>query len=227
MAKTDMIIFDLDDTLISSSVAYQKALTVVGIPENSQEYLTARKLVKEVFSGPHVSARNRLLYFKKLLEIKGDFGSSQLLDLMQKYEDALELDIRNQWQSLDRDNLMSRLAKKFRLGIITNENLRTQMIKLRAIDPKGLYFSYICTSEEVGVEKPDLKIFHHFLEVSSANASDCCMVGDSFENDFLPAQNLGMKAILTAEFVANNNSIAGAKLIQKLDQLESVLPTFQ
>lgn len=214
--KEKTIIFDLDDTLVNSTLAYSKALKAVGLFENSEEYLRARKIVKESFGGAHVSARNRLLYFKKYLELSGNFSALELLSMMQKYEEALESEVRRQWSCLGRDLLIEELSDRYHLAIITNENLRTQIIKLRAIDPFGKYFSRICTSEEVGIEKPDLKIFNKFLESQDVQPEQCYMVGDSIDNDYLPALAIGMIPVLTSEFVGDREKQDGLTIIESL-----------
>jgi HAD superfamily hydrolase (TIGR01549 family) len=47
-----------------------------------------------------------------------------------------------------------------------------------------------------GVGKPELKAFLAVLEKVQANPEETVMVGDSLENDILPALAIGMKAVL-------------------------------
>jgi len=47
-----------------------------------------------------------------------------------------------------------------------------------------------------GVRKPDLKAFLAVLEKMKADPEEAAMVGDSLENDILPARALGIKPIL-------------------------------
>lgn len=91
-------------------------------------------------------------------------------------------------------NLLDYLQKKYDLHIITNGFEEVQHKKLYN---SGIaqYFKSITTSEEVGVKKPDPKIFHKALEKSGAKIKNSVMVGDSIEADVLGAQNIGMRAI--------------------------------
>ncbi len=50
-------------------------------------------------------------------------------------------------------------------------------------------------SYRVGIAKPDPALFRHALAAAGCPASDCTMVGDSYENDIAPAIALGMRTI--------------------------------
>ncbi len=134
MAKP-FLIFDLDDTLFDSEAAYAYSLKSIGIDPDSTEYQEVRKMVKSRLGEGHVSARNRILYFKQMLDQKSQYSPSRVLDLMDKYETCLSEHIKNQWVMLGRKHLFQNRLKNIPKVIITNENLRTQVIKLKAIDP--------------------------------------------------------------------------------------------
>ena len=65
------------------------------------------------------------------------------------------------------------------------------------MDLSGLnpYFSNVIISEDVGINKPDRKIFEHAINKASARIEESIMIGDSLEADIRGAQNFGMKAI--------------------------------
>ena len=50
-------------------------------------------------------------------------------------------------------------------------------------------------TEDVGVEKPDPRIFANALEVASAGASRSAMVGDRLDCDVRPAPEAGMRTV--------------------------------
>lgn len=62
---------------------------------------------------------------------------------------------------------------------------------------KGLsqYFSHIISSANVGVEKPNIKIFEHAIELAGT-PSRAIMIGDNIIADIHGANNAGMQAIL-------------------------------
>jgi putative hydrolase of the HAD superfamily len=197
------LILDLDDTIIPSSRLYEQALeNTLGGDELWQEtYSAARQQVKDTLPSCHVAARNRLLYFKRYLEIKQDRERSAL-DLYDQYEQSLGSLIQTWSRVHGRFELLSELAERMSLYLLTNENTRTQLAKLRALTGGPLsIFTGILTSEEVGVEKPHPFILDTLLRRFSVKVEDSVMVGDNFQNDILPARKLGMKALMTHEFL--------------------------
>lgn len=194
------IIFDLDDTLYNAQDAYAKALDALKLSPEDPRYLDARKSVKSCLPDKHVSARNRLLYFKRLCENSNQGSPAKILETMEIYENALREEIQRQWQELNRGPLLSWLKSRFKLIILTNENTRTQLLKMSVIDPHSEYFSSILTSEEMGFEKPDPRAFQIALEALELEACECLMIGDSLKNDIWPALNSGIYAVWSGEF---------------------------
>ncbi len=85
------------------------------------------------------------------------------------------------------------LAQKYELGIIANQ---LDGLKER-LESFGLlqYFSYIVSSWDVKVMKPDIRIFEYALDKANCKPQDACMIGDRLDNDVLPAKSLGMKTV--------------------------------
>ena len=90
--------------------------------------------------------------------------------------------------------LLETLREHCRLGIVTNNSKVEQIDKLRALDI-ARFFDAVVISEEVGVTKPDPKIFSIALERIGASARDTVFVGDNWTNDIGGALNAGMTAV--------------------------------
>ena len=90
--------------------------------------------------------------------------------------------------------VLSYLKNKYTLHIITNGFEEVQHIKLAAADLKQ-YFDIVVTSEEVGVKKPNSKIFEFALEQANAKAEQSIMIGDDLVVDVLGAEKAGMQGI--------------------------------
>jgi HAD superfamily hydrolase (TIGR01549 family) len=224
--KPSAIIFDLDDTLIPSSHCYPLAAAkVIGSDQNwSENFQAARARVKDTLPKGHVSARNRLLYFKAYLEILNDKNRAAY-DLYNAYEHELSRLIREWVVKNKRFELLKDLAGKFPLYILTNENSRSQLSKIRSIYPANTPFDLfqgIITSEEIGFEKPHPKIFEALLSRYSLNPDSCLFVGDSQTNDMAPAQALGMATIQTIEFLDERPKEFKQQIISKLDELRGL-----
>ena len=55
---------------------------------------------------------------------------------------------------------------------------------------------YIVTSEEVGIEKPNKKMFQSALEKLKLNSEQVIMIGDSAEQDIFGAEDMGITSYL-------------------------------
>ena len=77
---------------------------------------------------------------------------------------------------------LQQLSRRYRLGVITNGFIDSQRGRLEAA---GLtpYFDPILISEEVGVAKPDARIFEMALDALGLSAADVIYVGDSIGHD--------------------------------------------
>jgi putative hydrolase of the HAD superfamily len=66
-----------------------------------------------------------------------------------------------------------------------------------ALERDGLarFIEAWAVSEDLGVDKPDPRIFEHALEVAGASASRSAMVGDRLDYDIEPANRAGMRTV--------------------------------
>ncbi|MGQ0503683.1 MAG: HAD family hydrolase [Myxococcaceae bacterium] len=216
------LIFDLDNTLVDSEAAFTHALRAVGLEKSGEPYQTGRSTAKARLQKGNPSSRNRLLYFKALLESTERYSPAAVLDLTQRYEQALAQHVSEQWRTLKRDALFSRLKDRFDLIVLTNETTRAQMIKLAAIDPQARFFNKVITSEEHGAEKPARVMFDAALTAARLPATECTFVGDDVAADIVPALSLGMTAVLSSEFTPAKPH-PGAIHVRRLAELETVL----
>jgi putative hydrolase of the HAD superfamily len=90
--------------------------------------------------------------------------------------------------------LLEALAGKVRLGLVSNNAVAEQFDKLRRLDI-ARYFAAIVISEDVGVTKPDPRIFAIALERLGARAADTVMIGDSRAADIDGACQAGLAAV--------------------------------
>ena len=85
----------------------------------------------------------------------------------------------------------------------------------------GSYFEHIIASSAVGISKPAAGIFEAALERFGVDAIDAIHVGDSLEDDYLGAQNVGMRSILLNR---HRKAYNGVTHIASLRELISALP---
>lgn len=85
------------------------------------------------------------------------------------------------------------LRGEFRLGVIANQPPLVRA-ELERYCLHGS-FDLLVISDEVGLHKPDVRIFEYALDKAGAEPSRCVMVGDRVDNDVRPAKALGMRTV--------------------------------
>lgn len=85
-------------------------------------------------------------------------------------------------------------GRGYRLGVVSNADGRVRKL----LDEAGLggRFDFILDSAEVGVEKPDPRIFSFATERLALPPEACAYVGDIYEIDVAGARAAGLRAIL-------------------------------
>lgn len=104
---------------------------------------------------------------------------------------------RHLWSGVDRRTAeaLRRLRDAgFRLGVVSNSDGRAD----EAIEAAGLreYFEFVMDSAEVGVEKPDPRIFMLALERLALTPAEAMYVGDLYEIDAVGARAAGLDVVL-------------------------------
>ena len=81
------------------------------------------------------------------------------------------------------------------LHIITNGFKEIQHSKL---EKSGIldFFQVVLCSEEVGVNKPNPKVFHHALNAANAKTNNSVMIGDDHKVDVMGAEAIGIQGVL-------------------------------
>ena len=90
-------------------------------------------------------------------------------------------------------DLLERLRRQYSLGVIANQAPGAEK-RLRDFGVLE-YFELILASAEVGLSKPDPRIFQLALDRAGCRAEQAVMVGDRLDNDIIPAKALGMKTV--------------------------------
>ena len=221
VVKVRGLVFDLDDTLIPSTRIYEQAESDSCL--DAKLLFVGRVLTKARLYVGHVAARNRLLYLKAGNDASGMVAASEIIRQMTLYEEALGELCRKAWVELQRDKLFFGLAESYKIAVLTNENTRTQLLKIASFAPDDRFFSVIVTSEEMGVEKPDSLVFAEVLSRLNFDADQCLMIGDDPVADLFPARDLGMHTVMTTEFAPSGLSSWDGDVIATLDSLPEFL----
>jgi putative hydrolase of the HAD superfamily len=118
--------------------------------------------------------------------------SPNRLDMIDPITDRFVADCRGQFKRLT--PVLERLAKRYRLGIVSN--FYGNLDGILAAEGLRPLFSVVADSGVLGVTKPDAAIFLHAAKAVSASPEDCVMIGDSVKRDMAGAAGVGMKKAL-------------------------------
>jgi len=120
--------------------------------------------------------------------------------------------------------ILTRLAARYRLGIVSNFYGNLAAICAEAgLSP---LLGVVADSTVVGAGKPDARIFRHALDALGVAAAAATFVGDSRPRDMEGARALGMRHVwlVDAAAPAAPPCCAGDPVIRSLDELEDILP---
>jgi HAD superfamily hydrolase (TIGR01509 family) len=86
------------------------------------------------------------------------------------------------------------LGRRLQLGLITNGPADVQRQEIRALGLEGR-FRHILIEGELGIGKPDPRVFDLALSLCEAEPSQALFVGNSYAHDVLPAIRAGWKTV--------------------------------
>lgn len=187
------IIFDLDNTLVNRKQAfevYSEKLVDKFLNEmNQAERRKTIEFIRVEDRDGYRSKRELYQELKEKLSWKRETSVDELIEfwfsefsnctvLMENAVDVLE----------------SIKDRGYKLGLITNGSIHSQNAK---IDKVGIreYFDCIVVSDEVGIKKPDARIFQMVVNDLGVSATNTWYVGDHPVNDYKGARDAGLNAI--------------------------------
>jgi putative hydrolase of the HAD superfamily len=118
---------------------------------------------------------------------------------------------------------LAALSKKSLLYIATNAGESSDEDIARALARVALdhHIDGIFCRSNLGYQKPQAEFYLGICDRLHCDTSDVAMVGDSLENDILPARNLGMDAYWLNSDTNTQAAPEGAVLIRSLSELLS------
>jgi putative hydrolase of the HAD superfamily len=121
------------------------------------------------------------------------------------------------------DEALTALAERYRLGIVTNGIPDVQRTKLNKTGLSSR-FETIIVSGELGVGKPDPRIYDAALQGIGATAEETIMVGDNFRRDVAGPQELGIRGVwISIGRPSPNPSVTPFLTIETLAKLPGLL----
>lgn len=210
----EFIYFDLDDTLLDHRSAEMAALNDVHQKFSFFDGIAPDKLVQayhdvntrqwSLYSGGDIGReelqRNR---FKQTLE-QLSLDASRHQEVGDYYMQCY----RDHWQWMEgAEATYYEVQQKYPVGILTNGFAETQKLKFKQFELNDSA-KHIVISEDVGVLKPDPKVFDHATQLAGVAPDNILYVGDSFTSDIIGGSKFGWN---TAWFTTNGEPVKHQK----------------
>ncbi|MBK4743859.1 HAD family hydrolase [Bacillus cereus] len=217
------MLFDLDDTLIDRDKAVDNLFLLV---------------LEKCYEDVSDTVKNNMLQKFKEYD-KREYGISDktivLESLFDEFAPIYRLPhnyIQDFWNenlpkcfSIDQKTIhfLNQIKKHFKVGIITNGSTHRQKAKIINTNLNN-YFDTIIISEEVGLSKPDKRIFELALNKLNVQSEDVLFIGDDLEKDIAGPQNANIKGVwFNPQKIKNTTKIQPYAEINTLDSLLSYI----
>ena len=198
------IFFDLDETLIDIKKAQNEAIeslyskygfdTKTSLTEFIQKWDSLTEYHYKFYTTKQISYEEQRR--RRVIDLFKDFGILLEQDPIEVYNAYLK-EFENAWVVYDdvMDTLNELKSNGYTLGLISNGDFDQQVQKMKKV---GIYnmFSFVNTSSQFEVSKPNPKLYQTIFSMHSIDLKDVCYVGNSYKKDVLPCRELGIKAIL-------------------------------
>lgn len=203
MAMYNILLFDLDDTVLDFRKSELKALEKVfqsfHIPFTSENIAAYKNINHNLwvdFEGGKIERHTIFeTRFPKFLKMHGHHVTGLEVDMMYRAFLAEGHDVKEGAREL----LSDLKASGHRLFAVTNGLLEMQCRRLK---DSGLdvYFEQVFISEQTGYKKPDIEFFDYVFErIPNFDKSQTVIIGDMLHADILGGINAGIDTIWIKE----------------------------
>ncbi|WP_324672076.1 HAD family hydrolase [Hymenobacter sp. GOD-10R] len=209
-SRITTVLFDLDDTLFDHAGTARAALaaSTSGLPFASEIVLDElynrysellEEMHPQVLAGRYSYLDARRIRFQRLLAPYNALTTETEADEFAQFHYTHYRNLRQ--PIVGALALLEALKPHYRIGIVTNNRTTEQEDKLDYLGMTHLVDALI-TSEDVGVLKPDPRIFAAALQRLNAEAAATVMVGDNWTADVLGALAVGIRPVWLNRFGA-------------------------
>lgn len=223
MDKYDILLFDIDDTILSFSKAEKKALTLalnkVNVIAKEDILNTYHQINMKYWQKVEKNEISRdeclILRFKEFLPLYNiDYDAILFEDLYRYYLNKQSFVMKNARK------VLSILEKNYRIYAITNGVKQTQQYRIKK-SKMDVFFLKSFISEEIGFNKPSIAFFNNVKEnIENLDLSKCLIIGDSLTSDIKLGINNNVDTCwFNFNYLDNNTDIKPTYTINSLLEL--------
>lgn len=231
MKKIKAILFDIDDTLYDRNLAQGMILEriVKKLPQVFQSlpmdrvlsaFFDSDRVATDAFNAgaPSEGLRDaRSRHFLRLLGVKEDAADTITEIYVREYPD-IDAPVEGAIP------LVMESSRRFKIGVISNG---FPDVQYRKLDTLGLRKAFTCIvlSEEIGIRKPDPRIFRQAAGLLGVPCPACLYVGDSYNSDIVGAKAAEMTTcwLCRDEAFPENAVIHTDYVVNTLEKLKHIV----
>lgn len=197
MARYDVLLFDLDDTLLDFGVAEKSALKrafeSIGYHYDAEKHLPLyqhhNKAAWRAFEAGEIDLET--LKTQRFENFCDAVSPALHADLFRRFFVMYLGESAHSIQGAAR--VVQALSKKYRLAVITNGLKEVQRSRLKRWE-LSVHFPVVVISDEIGAKKPDADFFDHTLRsLGNPDKQKCLIIGDSLTSDIQGGANAGIE----------------------------------
>lgn len=196
------IFFDLDDTLHDDSGAFQGATFEIASRLATTHGVRAEELAKafiretesfwDNYDPARVIGNPRAITWARALDGVGVESAGLCEELASDFEAARKR--RYRLFSGVAETLTKLRANGYRVAMLTNGLRATHQLKIQALQIAS-HFDEVFLSDDLGVAKPNVRIFEIACKRMGSRPAETVMVGDRYDKDIVGALDAGLIAI--------------------------------
>lgn len=229
------ILFDLDDTLFAHTEAVASGLALhlekSGCSQGNANPMAAYhrwRELEEIHYNSHLRGEVGFQEQRRLRarQFASDFGINIETDTeADTWFNGFLLEYKQAW-SLFHDvlptlNALQRKIPHIQFGIITNGEKNISWEKMNTLKLDKL-MQHTIISGEIGITKPDRRIFDHACQVFSISPEQAIYIGDRLETDAIGANQAGLKGIWL-DRSANTNTLERETTVTRISSLHELV----
>ncbi len=179
--------------------------------------------LSQILTGMMTLDEGRAVRFKKAFEVCGVNADEKLISEASASYRSVYLTVNGLVKGAY--ELLEALRNQYKIGIITNNLVSEQEMKLRKGGIEHLV-DVMLTSEEAGVAKPHPDIFNAMLKKLDVTADEVVMIGDYWNSDITGAHHLGIRCIwinVYDEICPNPEMAIEVKSIEDTEQMLNII----
>ena len=230
MKKYKHVFFDFDNTLWDFAINSKESLHQIYTKYELEKYFENFEQFYQEYEAINIKLWNDYRngnISKETLSVRRFYFVSELIGIHKHSPEALNREYlaltTQKTKTIDyAREILQYLKTKYKIHIITDGFFEVQLVKLQTAKLNPM-IEQVITAEEIGVLKPDIRLFEYALEKTKATKEESIMIGDNYENDIIGAMNAGIDQIFFNSENLKDLPQKPTYEVKKLQEIKNIL----